>query len=63
VAKGTFVAMGAVVPNAYTEEYSLIGGVPAKQIKKLSKSMEYFDRPMLTHAHHPADYRKRRLEP
>lgn len=58
VATGTFVAMGAVVTKAYTDEYSMIGGVPAKRIKRLSKSMKYFNRAMLPHAHHPASYVK-----
>jgi acetyltransferase-like isoleucine patch superfamily enzyme len=56
VADGTFVGMGAVVTRSFDETFVLIGGSPARHLKKLSGQDVYFDRPFMSHAHHPKNY-------
>jgi acetyltransferase-like isoleucine patch superfamily enzyme len=52
----TFIGMGAVVTKNYEETYIMIGGAPAKPLKKLSDKDAYFKRPFMPHAHHPQHY-------
>jgi acetyltransferase-like isoleucine patch superfamily enzyme len=56
IARGTFVGMGAVISKPIEEEYVLVGGVPARVIKRLSAEDIYFNRAFLPHAHHPEGY-------
>lgn len=56
LALGTFVGMGSVVTRRFTDEYVLLGGAPARILKKLSSSDIYFSRSHLPHDHHSAEY-------
>lgn len=57
VGHGTFVGMGTVVSKAISDEFVLLGGIPAHVVKKLSAEDTYFNRPFLPHSHHPTDYK------
>jgi carbonic anhydrase/acetyltransferase-like protein (isoleucine patch superfamily) len=56
IGKGTFVGMGAVVSKVILDEYVLVGGVPARVLKRLSADHIYFDRLYLPHDHHPIGF-------
>ena len=40
----SILAAGAVLANVYEQEHHLYGGVPAKPLRRLSETLEYFNR-------------------
>lgn len=57
------LGMGAVVTKAFTEDYVLMGGVPARIIKRIPTDAAYFNQPHKWHAHHDAAYVSRYIAP
>jgi acetyltransferase-like isoleucine patch superfamily enzyme len=45
VAPNSIVGMGALVTRSFTEEYVLLGGVPARVVQPLDRSAVWFTRP------------------
>ena len=48
-----FLGMGTVVTKKFTNEYKLIAGVPAREIKDIPKDSIFFNRDFMPHSHHP----------